>query len=75
MIFWAPLRIPFADWVFSRIALASFGIRSYNAQNPLLVRQTANWGAQSARGLDGPIANEFSRRVAGKRYVFPIEVT
>ena len=75
MIFWAPLRIPFADWVFSRMMLASLGLRDYTAQNPLLVTQTANWTVGATRRLQAPIAAEYSRRIAAKHYVFPIEVT
>ena len=75
VIFWCPLKIPFADWVFSRLALASFGLRDYVAQNPLMVRQTANWGRGPTRRPQAPIAVEYARRIAAKHYVFPIEVT
>ena len=75
MIFWVPLMIPFADWVFSRIALADLNLRAYGAQNPLMVRQTAKWGAGQSRPLQKEIADEYQRRYDQRHYVFPIEVT
>lgn len=75
MIYWAPLLIPFADWVFSRIALAHMNLRTFGAQNPMMVRQTANWGAGLSRPLQVEIATEYNRRYNLKHYVFPIEVT
>ena len=76
-IFWAPLLIPFADWVFSRMALAHLGLQPYQAVNPLLATQTANWQRESGAtfSLQSPIATEYARRVAAKHYVYPIEVT
>jgi hypothetical protein len=76
LIFWAPLRIPFADWVFARLALAHFGLLDYTAQNPLLLTETANWtppsGGFSPNAL---VANELLRRVQLGHYVFPIETS
>jgi hypothetical protein len=79
MIFWAPLLIPFADWVFSRMALADMNLRAYGAQNPLMIRQKgsrgAAWGAGASLTPQAEIATEYLRRYAMKHYVFPIEVT
>lgn len=75
LIFWAPLRIPFADWVFSRMALASLGLRDFTAQNPLMPTQQANWGAESSFRIESAIASELSSRVGKAHYVFPIEVS
>jgi hypothetical protein len=74
-IFWAPLIIPFADWVFSRMELAHLGLQPYTNTNPLAPTQTANWGRTTGFSLDNPIAAEYARRLAAKHYVFPIEVT
>lgn len=75
MIYWAPLGIPFADWVFTRIALADMNLRAYSAQNPLMSRQTASWRAGQSRRLQDQIANEYLRRYNLRHFVFPIEVT
>jgi hypothetical protein len=75
MIYWAPLSIPFADWAFSRMALSNMNLQTYTAQNPLMVRQTADWRERSSRSLQTEIATEYLRRYAMKHYVFPIEVS
>jgi len=74
-IFWSPLRIPFADWVFSRMALAHLGLQPYRAVNPLAPTQTAAWARDTTFSLDNPIAAEYLRRVNARHYVYPIEVT
>jgi hypothetical protein len=77
-IFWAPLLIPFADWVFSRMALAHLGLGDYNYVNPLEPTQkNANWHREAGAtfSLQGEIASELLRRVGDKHYVFPIDVS
>jgi hypothetical protein len=76
-IFWTPLLIPFADWVFTKMQLATLGLQTYNATNPLIPTQrNANWGASGATySLDNPIASEYQARVGRKHYVYPIQVT
>jgi hypothetical protein len=79
MVYWAPLQIPFADWVFSKLALASMGLASYGAGNPLMETQNANWAAGttiwSMTGTQAPMAAELLLRDNAGRYVFPILVT
>jgi hypothetical protein len=80
LVYWAPLQIPFADWVFSRLALASLGLLSYTGGNPLMpVQNNAGWttGAMSGAvtGTQAPIAGELMARVAAKHYVYPIVTT
>ena len=75
MIYWAPLLIPFADWVFSRMALAQMNLKAYGAQNPLMIAQKAKNWTPGPFSPQAPIAVEFLRRYAMKHYVFPIEVT
>ncbi len=75
MIYWAPLAVPFADWVFSRMALADMNLKAYTAQNPLLVQKKVNWGAGVSKTPQAEIAGEYLKRYALKHYVFPIEVT
>jgi hypothetical protein len=75
MVFWAPLRIPFADWVFSRMAAARLGLESYTHQNPLMLTQRAQWDAEAPRQLEARTAGELRRRLARGHYMFPIEVS
>ncbi|HEX8437430.1 TadE family protein [Archangium sp.] len=48
LIFWYPMRIPFANWVIARMTLAYWGLQDYNALNPLMVVQNnAEWTEES----------------------------
>lgn len=75
MVFWAPLKIPFANWVFVRMAMAHFGLRELHTADPLMpVKRDANWVAYS-NGPRAELATELVRRFDMKQYVFPIQVT
>lgn len=75
MIFWYPLRIPFANWVLAHAVLAGENVQDYTAQNPYLLTQKANW-QQGATPL-GPdkIRTEFKNRVNRQEYVLPIQTS
>jgi hypothetical protein len=77
LIYWFPLKIPFADWVMSRMFLAYFGLQDYNAMNPLMpAEKQAGWTrSNSAPSLDSQIRSEFMSRVSNREYVFPIQAT
>ncbi|NOK10206.1 TadE/TadG family type IV pilus assembly protein [Corallococcus exercitus] len=79
LVFWYPLRIPFANWVMSRMFLAHFGLRPYTDANPLLVAErNANWNGGEvtpSHVLDGELAAELADRVNARQYVFPIITT
>jgi hypothetical protein len=78
LIYWYRLRIPFADWVISRMLLAHLGLKDYDAANPLMPADAkAGWRQSSARvvNLDPLIRDELSSRVNSKQYVFPIQAT
>jgi hypothetical protein len=76
IVFWYPLRIPFADWVLSRMFLAQMGLRDYTAANPLQPVRTASWvRGRNAFSLDSAILEELLARVDRKEYVFPLQAT
>lgn len=76
LIFWYPLRIPFANWVMSKMFLAHLGLQSYTASNPLLLTQNADWDAAAGgSSLETPILTELLTRHNRGEYVFPIEGT
>lgn len=79
MIYWYPLRIPFANWVMSRMFLAQLGIENYTAANPLLqAERNANWNSGEFTDplqLSGALRDEMLRRFQAQQYVFPIETT
>ncbi len=75
LIFWYPLRIPFADWVISRMVLAHWGLQTYTAQNPLMLTQKANWTQVQDPGLEGAIRAEMLSRHGSGQYVIPIHAS
>jgi TadE-like protein len=80
MVFWYPLRIPFADWVMTRIFLAHYGLQTYLASNPLEETQRANWpGGFQTSNLSSyahpAVAAEFVSRAQRGEYVYPIQST
>lgn len=79
MVYWYPLRIPFANWVMSRMFLAQLGLEEYTAANPLLLAERdANWNRGEFTdpfSLSGEVGAEMLSRVRREQYVFPIETT
>ncbi|MFZ5445328.1 MAG: TadE family protein [Myxococcota bacterium] len=70
LVYWYPLRIPFANWVMATMYRAYFGFQDYRKQNPLIPTQKANWTA-SSRALNG-FRDEFLARFDAQQYVFPV---
>jgi hypothetical protein len=75
IVFWYPMRLPFANWVLSRMFLAHLGLRDYTAVDPLQPVQQANWGRQTDFTLEEAIRSELLERVGRKEYVFPLQAT
>jgi hypothetical protein len=80
MIYWYRLRIPFADWVISKMLLAYFGIQPYSGPvNPLMVAENANWVGQATL-LDegwpgGRLGLSMASWAGAGHYLVPIRVT
>jgi hypothetical protein len=81
MLFWYRLKIPFADWVISRIFLVQYAVRDYTAVNPLMPTQTARWCGGSPPALlseawpgGSPGANML-RWAQDGHYLVPIRAT
>jgi len=70
VVYWYPLRIPFANWVMATLYRAYFGFGAYQRQNPLMPTQQANWTRQSS-ALD-EFRTEFMTRFDEQQYVFPV---
>ena len=78
LVYWYRLRIPFADWVISRMIQAHWGLQSYDDVNPLLPADAkAGWDQPSSPtvNLDPAIRDELNTRVNSGQYVFPIQAT
>lgn len=43
MLFWYRLKVPFADWVLGRMALAHFGLKEYVGPSPLMPVRDVRW--------------------------------
>jgi len=81
MVAWYYMRIPFANWVMSRMFLAHFGLRNYTATNPLMPAQKrSDWWNDEAPPLgpnDWPGGALDERMVTWSNrghFVFPIQV-
>jgi hypothetical protein len=78
LIYWYRLRIPFADWVISRMLLAHLGLQDYNYVNPLMVTdKQAGWkkSPEPVVNLDVLVQNELQEKVLSGKYVYPIQAT
>jgi len=82
MVYWAPLQIPFADWIMATLALAQWNLTAYTGVvDPLSPTATiganntwAGSGAVPWQPNEAPIGPELQRRFNLKHYVFPIVV-
>ncbi|MBL8957967.1 MAG: pilus assembly protein [Myxococcaceae bacterium] len=76
LVFWYPMRVPFANWVIARSVLAAWGGARYQAVNPLSPTQTADWRAVNRPAtVTADVFNELDRRVTQRQYTFPIQAT
>jgi hypothetical protein len=76
IVFWYPLRIPFANWVLSRMFLAHLGLQTYTNINPLMPVYRANWATGvNAFPLEYAIRDELLARVGRSEFVFPLQAT
>lgn len=62
LVFWYPMRIPFANWVISKM------VTGYGAVNPLMPTQTARWNGTNLGGYMSIVA----ARAAAGEYVLPV---
>lgn len=77
MVFWYPLRMPFVDWVMTKMFRARYALEDYHAANPLMLTvNDANWKDESV-DLDTLIRKEYGERTGPgtSAYVFPIVAT
>ncbi len=78
LVYWFPLRIPFANYTMATMFRAYFGISNYATfiDPTMPVKRNAGWTAADGGGATlGPLAAEFTRRYNLKQYVFPITAT
>ena len=75
MVFWVRLKVPFVDWVLTRAFLAYWGLKPYDAVNPLMPVQTASWqqASQPPRWPGGDLGDQMLRWSEQGHYLFPIQ--
>jgi hypothetical protein len=74
LVYFFPLKVPFANWIFSQMVLASWGWRPYSGINPLMVNQNITYESGSI-ALEGAIRNEVLGRFMRREYVLPIHAS
>jgi hypothetical protein len=81
LVFWFPLRIPFADWVITRMLLAHYGMLPYTSANPLLLTQgQSEWPGpfttdNMANYEEATVVSQYQSWASGGYYLFPIMAT
>ena len=82
MIYWYRLKIPFADWVMSRMFLAHYNLEAYNAVNPLMPAESnAGWPDDATNSFaaepwpGGALGPNMLAWARSGHYLFPIRVT
>lgn len=77
MIFWYPMRIPFANWVMGHMFLAHFGLQQWRNADPTMLfkKDGSDWNARQSIFLEAQVGAEMRRRVNAKQYAFPIAST
>jgi hypothetical protein len=72
LVYWYPMRIPFANWVMTKMFRAHFAIQTYTAANPLiLAEKNANWTTSANSTMEAQILSEYTTRSANE-FIFPI---
>ncbi len=75
LVYWFPMKIPFANWVMAAMFRAYFGLASrVGPVDPLINSQHSNWVDEGSR-LNARIATEFETLYGRKQYAFPIKAT
>lgn len=77
LVYWYPLRIPFANWVMSHMLLAHYGVQRWRNGDPTLVfkKDGRSWNTDPRSFMEAELAREMRQRVNRRQYTFPIQAT
>lgn len=77
LVYWFPLRIPFANWVMSHMFLAHFRIQLRQAGDPTMAfkANAQDWNRDQRGFMAAELVDEYRRRVNARQYTFPIQAT
>lgn len=74
LVYWFPMRIPFANWVMATAFRAYFGLGDYTGyMDPLSPASKTRWQAGAA--LPADVTAEYLTRFNAKQFSFPIQTT
>jgi hypothetical protein len=72
LVYWYPMRIPFANWVMTKMFRAHFAIQDFTTSNPLIMAEkNANWTTSNNTTMEAQILGEYTSRSANE-FIFPI---
>jgi len=78
LVFWYPLRVPFANWVVAMLTVAQYNLRDLDGVNPLMpVQSNPDWrqGMTMPGSRSGNLGDELLSRTNAKHYVVPIKTS
>lgn len=76
LVYWYPMRIPFANWVMARMFLAHLGLEDYTGANPTMPVSKKPLTAEGPSvNLSTDVRAELLSRVARQQYTWPIETS
>lgn len=78
LVFWYPMRIPFADWILFRTAMAGMGIQEHVGNNPLMPTAETTWERGSVPEYItrfSEVRSKMSEHLNGRRYLLPIQTS
>jgi hypothetical protein len=76
LVYWFPMRIPFANWVMSNAFRAFFGLGDYTGyMDPLAPVSKTKWQQMNSAALPADLTAEFLTRFNARQYSFPIQTT
>jgi hypothetical protein len=73
LVYWYPMRIPFVNWVMSKMFLAHFAMEDFTGTSPIIPTNTkAKWTAGKT-SLAKDLGAEMLERSRKNQFVFPIQ--
>lgn len=77
LIYWYPMRIPFANWVMSHMLLAHYRVEAWKGGDATMVfrKNGSAWNDDPGSFMRADLKQELALRVKLKQYAFPIQAT
>lgn len=77
LIYWYPMRIPFANWVLSRMMLSRYDVDDWQKGDPTMVfkKDRRDWSNDPRAFMNASLKTELRLRAGDGQYAFPIQAT